>query len=371
MKRDWTEEFKWFHAHPEIGFEEYRTTERIREILKEEGIEELRFPLKTGAVAVIRGEREGNNRLLRADIDALPIKEESNLPYASVHEGVMHACGHDVHLTTALMVADFLNRNKKKVKGNVSILFQPGEEVFNGAASVIKTGITKGIDEFYAFHTDPSSEVGEIGIAAGGVTSSVDRFQITVNGKGSHAALPHEGINPIRALTEIASWLSSDCDHAIDAFTPHVITVARLSAGTTWNVIPSSGELEGTVRTLDENVREKIKNETEKAVRAFELLYDVQISLIWTKGPHVSFNDEGLVKKALSVSKRLGVKTKAPGNLMIGDDFGDYAAEDEKSKGLYIKIGSGKGETYHHPKFYADPKTIYAAAEFMGELLME
>ena len=371
MERNWTEEFKWFHSHPEVGFQEYKTTERIKKILKEEGIEQLPLGLSTGALAVIRGKHPGTNRLFRADIDALPVKEESGLSYASENDGFMHACGHDVHLTSALMTAEILNRKKDEVKGNVYILFQPGEEVFDGARNVIKTGITKGIDEFYAFHVDPASDVGEIELKKGGVTSSVDRFQITVTGTGAHAAMPHEGNNPISVLTQIASWISSYSDGKIDAFTPHVVTVTRISTGTTWNVIPSFGELEGTIRTLDDSARAQIKKEFERAVEAFEILHGVRISLTWQEGSHVAWNDEALVNKAEDVAGKLSFKTKAPDNLMIGDDFGDYAPQGSGKKSLYVRIGSGKGETYHHPKFTADPGVLNIASQFISELIKE
>ena len=369
MSRNWKKEFEWFHSHPELGFQEVTTTYRIKEILKEEGIEEITIPLETGALAVIRGEKPGNNRLLRADIDALPIKEESGVTYASVNEGVMHACGHDVHIVNALMVAGRLNSIKSDVEGNVFILFQPGEEVFDGAASVIRTGITKDIDEFYAFHVDPEADTGTIELKQGGITSSVDKFYIKVEGIGAHAAMPHQGRNPIHVLTDLVGWLDSYSDTKIDAFTPHVITVTHICAGTTWNVIPTFGELEGTVRTLDENVRNLIHEEIDNAIHAFEILHGVKITLEWTEGPHVAVNDEELYFKAKKVAGENDFITKAPEDIMIGDDFGDYAPLGSGKKSLYIRIGSGIGYTYHHPKFYANPDILKDSSSFLFELL--
>ena len=367
--RDWRKEFEWFHSHPEVGFREFETTKRIKEILKEEGIEEIPLPLKTGALAIIRGEKPGGNRLLRADIDALPIREESGVSYASVNDGVMHACGHDVHLVNALIVADRLNRARSEVEGNVYILFQPGEEVFDGAASVIRTGVTKEIGEFYAFHVDPAAEVGTIELKKGGITSSVDKFHIVVEGLGAHAAMPHQGKNPIHVLSDLVSWIDSYSDSKIDAFTPHVITVAHINAGTTWNVIPTFGELEGTVRTLDDNVRNLIRSEMERSIRAFELLHEVKITLDWREGPHVAINDEELYEKAGKVALENHFVTKTPEEIMIGDDFGDYAPSGSGKKSLFIRIGSGIGYTYHHPKFYANPDIFKTASPFLFELL--
>ena len=371
MARDYKKEFEWFHSHPEVGFKEYETTKRIKEILKEENIEEVSLPLETGVLAVIRGEKSGNNRLLRADIDALPVKEESGLLYASKNEGVMHACGHDIHLVSGLMTASILNKNKANVKGNVYILFQPGEEVFDGARNVIKTGVTKDIDEFYAFHVDPFREVGVIESSQGGVTSSVDRFKITVKGVGSHAAIPHEGENPISVITDIANWIYSRSDRHVDAFSPRVISITRINAGNIWNVIPESGELEGTIRTLDDSVRKDIKDEFNNAVKAFASLNSVTIDIEWQEGSHVAYNDEELYEKSLKVASILNLKTGKRDNMLIGDDFGDYAPKGSGKKSLYVLIGSGKGYTYHHPKFIANPDVLEISSKFMAELIRE
>ena len=371
MVRDYKKEFEWFHSHPEVGFKEYETTKRIKEILKEDNIEEVPLNLETGALAVIRGEKAGNNRLFRADIDALPVTEESGLKYASKNDGVMHACGHDIHLVAALKTAVILNKIKKDIKGNVYILFQPGEEVFDGARNVIKTGVTKDIDEFYAFHVDPSREVGVLEITEGGVTSSVDRFKITVKGKGAHAAIPHKSKNPISILTKIADWIANESARYIAAFTPRVISITRINAGTTWNVIPEEGELEGTIRTLDENARNIIKSEFEKCIKVFSALYDAEILIEWEEGSHIAYNNTDLCQKAIFIAKKLGIKTAEKEKLLIGDDFGDYAPFGCGKKGLYVRIGSGIGYTYHHPSFIADPDTIDVAASFMSELLMQ
>ena len=371
MARDYRKEFEWFHSHPEVGFKEFETTKRIKEILKEENIEEVPLNLETGALAVIRGKKKGNNRLLRADIDALPVKEESGLTYSSKNDGVMHACGHDIHLVTGLKVADLLNQNKEEVSGNVFILFQPGEEVFDGARNVIKTGITKDIDEFYAFHVDPSRDVGVLEVSPKGVTSSVDRFKIEVKGVGAHAAIPHKAKNPISVLLEIANWISTQSDRNIDAFTPRVISITRINAGSTWNVIPETGEIEGTIRTLDEVARTVIKREFEKAVESFSLLYDVEIVIEWEEGSHIAYNDTDLCQKALFIAEKLGIKTEEKENLLIGDDFGDYAPFGSGKKGLYIRIGSGKGYIYHHPSFVANPDVIDIAASLMSEIIKQ
>ena len=231
--------------------------------------------------------------------------------------------------------------------------------------------LTKDIDEFYAFHVDPFREVGIIETSQGGVTSSVDRFKITVKGVGSHAAIPHEGENPISVITDIANWIYSRSDRHVDAFSPRVISITRINAGNIWNVIPESGELEGTIRTLDDSVRKDIKDEFNNAVKAFASLNSVTIDIEWQEGSHVAYNDEELYEKSLKVASTLNLKTGKRDNMLIGDDFGDYAPKGSGKKSLYVLIGSGKGYTYHHPKFIANPDVLEISSKFMAELIRE
>ncbi len=369
MERDYVKEFEWFHSHPEVGFKEYETTARIKQILHEENIEEIPLNLPTGALCIIRGEKKGSNRLLRADIDALPMEEETGLPYSSVNK-VMHACGHDAHIVMGLMTADILNRNKSEVSGNVYVLFQPGEEVFDGARSVLQTKAVDDIDEFYAYHVNPAKKTGVLELKEKGITSSVDRFNISVTGTGAHAAMPHMSHNPVYTLVSIVEAIEARSKRRLDAFTPAVVSVTRISAGTTWNIIPDRGELEGTVRSLDEDARRQIKEEIELAVRAIETLDGVSADIKWQEGSHVAYNDPDLYIKSVRLAKELGYEYDSGENILIGDDFGDYAPYGSAKKGMYIRIGSGKGYTYHHSGFKVDPAVLDKGAFYMSKLIM-
>jgi len=370
MERDYVKEFEWFHSHPEVGFKEFETTERIKQILREENIEEIPFDLPTGALCIIRGNKKGNNRLLRADIDALPMEEKTELPYASVNKGVMHACGHDAHIVMGLMTADILNRNRDSVCGNVYVLFQPGEEVFDGARAVLGTKAVDDIDEFYAYHVNPAKETGVLELKEKGVTSSVDRFNISVTGTGAHAAMPHMAHNPIYTLSSMVEAIETRSGRRIDAFTPAVVSVTRINAGTTWNIIPERGEFEGTVRSLDEDARRQIKEEVEQIVRAYGMLDGVKAKIRWQEGSHIAYNDADLYLKSVKLARELGYRYDSGENIMIGDDFGDYAPYGSGKKSIYIRIGSGKGYTYHHPEFRVDPAVLGKGAFFMSRLIM-
>ena len=370
MAEQWQELFKWFHEHPEVSFREEKTTGKILEVLREEGISVVSTDLRTRAVALIPGGKEGQSRMLRADIDALPVTEESGLPWASKHPGVMHACGHDFHITCVLRAAVELNRRKEELPGNLYIVFQPGEEGFNGAASVLKTGLLDDVRECYGFHADPEQEAGVISIASGTVTSSVDRFRITVCGTGGHGAMPHAAENPIPILWNLLNEISLSADRKLSAFSPHVVTVTHICGGTTWNVIPDEAFAEGTVRTLDETGRAAIQKHMEDSCRAFGEIYGIPVKLAYEKGPGATYNDEALVQKASLVAETCGMKVIRMPPQMIGDDFGDYCPPESGRKGIYVRTGSGKRAPLHHPQFRVDLSAIEPVSRFLTVLLL-
>ena len=180
MKDKLVQWFEWFHRHPELSYEEYGTTEKIREILTGAGVEILPYKLETGLVAVIRGEKPGMVQALRCDIDALPTLEETNLPYASECKGKMHACGHDFHIVSGIGCAILLNERKADLKGTVKVIFQPAEESSLGALKILETDVMNDVEQIWGIHADPTNEVGVLGIREGYVTAAVDRFVNTV-----------------------------------------------------------------------------------------------------------------------------------------------------------------------------------------------
>ena len=242
--------FKDLHAHPEVSGSEFRTTAKLREALEAAGVRILPSGLQTGFVAEVGGQRPGRVIGLRCDIDALPVSEESGLPYASQTGGVMHACGHDFHAAALLGAALLLKEREAELAGTVRLVFQPAEEYGNGAQAVIATGLTADVQEFYALHTYPPFPAGTLGIKEGPVMAAPDAFHIRIRGRGCHGAQPHKGISPVPAAAALTLALQSTTGLVVDPFSPAVVTVTHLSAGNTWNVIPESALVEGTVRTL-------------------------------------------------------------------------------------------------------------------------
>lgn len=365
---NYTELFKWFHVHPELGFEETATTEKIKEILFSQGIEILNTGLKTGLIAVVRGKYPGKSICLRADIDALPIAEQTGLTYSSTAANAMHACGHDFHTTATIAAANILQLERDKLKGTVYFAFEPGEEVFGGAKALIDTGLLNGVSEFYGFHVSPSMGVGQIGIKAGGVMAAVDRFRIEVTGNGTHAATPHLGNNPIPILISLISSLQTFSASKLSPTSPHIIGFTEICGGTAWNIIPDTAFCEGTVRTLNENDRDKIHTAFERIISYHGNLTESDCRLNWQSGAPCIENDGELCALALDAARKVGLETVSVIPEMISDDF-SLLTKENNAKGLYIRIGSGIGYSLHHPQFSVNPSAIEPTAEFLTELI--
>lgn len=359
------EEFKWFHSHPELSFEEFETTKRIKELLVDIGIEVLDLPLKTGLVAIIRGKKSGPTIALRTDIDALPITEKTSLEYKSLHSNVMHACGHDFHLTSVYGAAVQLYENREELRGNVKIIFQPAEEIFSGALHVMGTDVLEDVEVIYGLHANPSLPVGTVAIKEGSVTASVDRFQIVLRGKGTHAAHPDQGIDPIIGTTQLVTALQSVISRNVNPFSTNLISVTHIKAGTTWNVIPEDAFVEGTVRTLDATDRQFIKKRiyelTENIAQAFNLKSEIN----WIVGPPATKNDGKLAEFTIDIAKKSGLEVVKPADSLGGEDFAFYQ---EKIKGMFILIGTGESYPLHHPEFQVDPAALLATSNLLAKI---
>lgn len=224
---------------------------KIRRWLEEEQIEILDVPqLETGVIAEIKGREDGPVIAIRADIDALPIQEQTNLPFASKVDGTMHACGHDFHTASIIGTAILLNQRKAELKGTVRFIFQPAEEIAAGARKVIEAGVLDDVSAIFGMHNKPDLPVGTIGVKEGPLMASVDRFEIVIKGKGGHAGIPNNSIDPITAAGQIISGLQSVVSRNISSLQNAVVSITRVQAGTSWNVIPDQAEMEGTVRTF-------------------------------------------------------------------------------------------------------------------------
>ncbi len=357
------------HMYPELSNAEFQTTERINGWLKEFGIAPIPTGLKTGTAAEVTGKEQGPTIALRADIDALPIQEASDLPFRSKINGVSHMCGHDVHTTIALGAGIVLQSLRDILPGNVRILFQPAEETEGGAVSVIEQGLLEGVKSIIGLHNSPDLPTGTIGIKEGFFMASCDDFTITIKGKGGHAALPENTIDPIVIGSAVVSQLQTIVSRTVPAKESAVVSIGAFQAGATNNVIPDQAILKGTVRTSNEEVRQKIyqtfKNVVTNTVTALggEVEIDYQFLI-----PAV-VNDPKIteVVRTTAVSVVGEEQTLLAESTMGGEDFSYYQKE---VPGCYVWLGSRNEEKgiihgLHHPEFMVDEEAIKIGVKWM------
>ncbi len=358
--------FEWFHRHPELSYEEYATTAKIKEILAQEGVEILPLPLKTGLVAIVRGGSQGPVQALRCDIDALPVTEETGLSYASEYQGKMHACGHDFHITAGIGCALLLNEKKEGLAGCVKIIFQPAEETSLGALKILETDVMEDVGKIWGIHADPTNEVGTIGIREGYVTAAVDRFVVNIKGTGCHGAHPDDGIDPIPAAAAVVQAFQTIVTRNVNAFHPALISVTRIQAGNTWNVIPDRAVLEGTVRTMDKQDRVLFEKRVEEIAKSTAAAYGAEADVEWIAGAPATYNDGEMAEKAIQAAGQWGFLVVPEESSMGGDDFSFL---EEKIPGCYIKVGTGRGQLIHQPGFCVDERVILPAAKYLAALI--
>ena len=364
MEKKLVEVFHWLHRHPELAMKEYKTTEYLRKILLDSGVRLLDTKLETGLIAVI-GTGEAPVIALRADIDALPIQEQTSLPYASETPGVMHACGHDFHATCMLGAALLLKEREASLRGTVKVIFQPAEEVNVGAARLVDTGLLDDVQMFLAGHTYPWFPAGTLGIRPGPVMASADRFSVRIRGKGSHAANPDMGIDPIPALGAIISAFQTVVSRRVNPFEGAVVSITRVEAGNTWNVIPEDAFLEGTVRAMTETVRDDIHQSLGQLAKDTAKAYGCEAVFEYERGPAPVLNDAGVCDRAAVVARESGLNVETNPPSMIAEDFSRYL---KLAPGALFRIGTGGGFDNHHPSFTADPSALLPTARFFAIL---
>jgi len=351
------------HQHPELSNHEFATTERITAWLKEADIRVLPLRLKTGVVVEIG---QGEPLIaLRADIDALPIEEATHRPFASKNAGVMHACGHDVHTSVMLGVAYRLKAQEKQLKGRVRILFQPAEETFNGAQQLIDAGALEGVQAIFGMHNAPDLPLGTLKTRGGAFYANVDRFSITINGKGAHAARPHEGIDSVVIGSQIVTTLQTLASRIYSAQESVVVSVTRFTAGNTWNVLPQTVELEGTVRTHNDTIREAIPQRIRSLVEGIAGGFGARATLDWQPGPPALINTPQWADFALSIAKESGYNVEVATPQMGGEDFAFYL---HHVPGAFVSIGSASAFGLHHPEFDPNEALIEPAVDYFTAL---
>ncbi len=365
----WLTDFRHeLHRFPELSNQEFATTTRLRAALETYQIRILPLDLPTGLVVELGGQHPGPLIVLRADIDALPIEEKSGVPFSSAHPGVMHACGHDFHSASALGAAILLKQQESSLPGRVRILFQPAEETGQGAPAVIAAGALEGATAIFGIHNDPALPVGVMGSKAGALTAGVDRFRIDITGTGSHAARPHEGNDPVVIAGQLISTLQTLISRNVPSDENAVLSLTQVHSGSTWNVIPDSAWLEGTVRTFSQTVREQIEQRMRDVLAGMAAAFNAQITLDWQPGPPSVVNSEEWVALALETGHETGFDVRRIAANPIGEDFAFYQ---QRLPGAFIMIGSGGPYALHHPQFRVDDAALFPTAQWLATLAVQ
>ncbi|WP_170608031.1 M20 aminoacylase family protein [Ruegeria arenilitoris] len=360
------------HAHPELSYDVHETAAFVVERLKDFGVDDITPGIgKTGVVAVIKGRMDTKDRVigLRADMDALPIEEATGLDYASTVPGKMHACGHDGHTSMLLGAAQYLAETRN-FDGTVVLIFQPAEEGGAGGLAMCKDGLMDrwGIQEVYGMHNAPGVPVGEFAIRPGALMASSDEFDITVTGKGGHAAAPHEAIDTTLVASHIVVALQSVVSRTVDPIKRVVLTVGTFETDSVAsNIIAHSVRLQGTVRTLDHEYRAIAKERVFRIAEDTASAFGAAAKVTWTPGYPVTVNSEAETTYAAEAAMAVAGKVNDNAEPIMPSE--DFAYMLEERPGAYIFIGNGDTAMCHHPKYNFDDGAIPAGCSWFAELV--
>jgi amidohydrolase len=354
------------HQYPELAFNEFKTSERIVKQLKRIGIDFKKGIAKTGIVGVLNGNRKGKTLALRADMDALPVLEQTNFPYKSKNNGIMHACGHDVHMACLIGAAKILTRLKEELPGKVKFIFQPSEEVSPGGAKpMIEVGVLKNpnVSGIFALHCDPAIPIGQIGVREGPTMARADSFDITIIGRGGHGARPHDGVDAIMVAAQVIQALQTIVSRKINPLEPVVVSIGKMEGGSARNIICDKVVLKGTARTLNKEVAKKIPGFLKEIISGITKSAGASFELNYYGGYPILINHPKATDLARgTIAKLFGkdaiFELRRP--MMGGEDFAYYL---QKIPGSFLRLGirnPKKNAIYpwHHPKFTVDEDAI-------------
>ncbi len=367
-----------FHRHPELGFKEFRTAGIVAAELEALGLEVSKGIGKTGVVGLLEGSRPGPTLLLRFDMDALPILEETGAEYASTQPGIMHACGHDGHTAIGLTVAKMLQAHRHELAGTLKFCFQPceegfGEEGLGGNEMMIRAGVLDAphVDQTLALHLWNDKPVGWLGIAEGPVMAGAELFTMRLTGRGGHGASPHLAVDPVVAAAQIIVALQSIVSRNVAPLESAVISVTTFHSGTAFNVIPQTAELTGTIRTFDPGVRDRLLRRFEEVSRGIAEAMGCTVALETQRVTPAVINDADIARSAQEVAGKLlpNDDLDKAGYFTMGAE--DMAFMQERVPGCYIFVGSNNKARnldygHHHPKFDFDEQALPRAAALMA-----
>ena len=366
---------RWLHKHPEIGFSEYKTSEYLQKLLSDSGYKIVQnTEMKTGFFCEYNSGKEGRTLAIRCDMDGLLVNEQSSQSYKSINKGVMHACGHDVHMTTVAGIAVMVKDLGLDIDGTIRFIFQPAEEQApGGAIAMINGGAIERVDHIIGGHVLPKMDPGKLGFKKGFMAAIVELIEISIVGPGGHTSRPAETVDLIWAMSQLILSIEQSVKRSADQQDPVVLAFGKVVGGNTFNVLPDSIELKGTLRYLDSNLKEKLHNSIDKAISGVEQVTGAKIT--WSV-PYTSpgvFNDGYLTDLLTSSSlKAIGDKNTIvlQESSMGGEDFAYYL---EHIPGSYYRIGcyDGCANDVHTPNFDVDESCISTAVLFLGHAVQD
>ena len=350
-----------FHMYPEPSMKEERTARRIKEELEKMGIPCV--PMAgTGVVGTIKGKNLGKTIALRADIDALEMPDNKDIQYKSKIEGMMHGCGHDTHAAMLLGAAKVLNEIKDELNGTVKLIFQPGEEVAEGAKKMIEEGALEGVDEVFGMHVMSKVPAGKMGVGAGPRMASTDRYKINIKGKGGHGAAPHQTVDSVVVASAIVMNLQTIVSREINPMEPLVVTAGKITSGSRWNIISDDATIEGTVRCFSRELRSNMHTILERVAKNTAASYRAEANVEYYYLNSATINSEKPTQRVTNTIEKLFGKDSITEfeKMLGGEDFSEYL---NIVPGTFVTVGTGNEEKdtcypNHHPKFDIDEEML-------------
>ena len=358
------------HAHPERSFHETETSAYLERVLRDHGIDVLANPMETGVVAQITGAHAGPTVALRADIDGLPIHEDSGLDFASANPGVMHGCGHDLHMASLLGAVFWLSAHRDLIGGTVRIIFQPAEELGLGARAVIDAGLVDGVEAIIGTHNNPNYAPGTLAAGTAPMMAGCVRFGVTLHAQGTHAGYPHKGTSPLEAMASIIMSLQTIVSRNVTPFHPLVVSVTEVHGGDVWNVVPAEAGFQGTVRYFHREDGDLAAERFRTIVEQTAAAYGIGASVDWDDFQDPLVSDPALIEPVCAhIPQYASLAPIMPS--MAGEDFAEYA---KVTRPVFAFVGSNGTPgcaDWHSPRFVGFDETVRTGADFYANAALD